>query len=277
MSFDQVSIETVKEYWNRQPCNIRHSAAPFGTKKYFDEIERRKYFVEPHIPRFAQFERWRGLKVLEIGCGIGTDTISFARAGAHVTAIDVSAKSLEVARLRARVYGLEDRIEFYEGDAENLSKFLPSKSYDLIYSFGVIHHTPDPQRVIQEIQRNFAASGTILKIMLYHRHSWKVFQILSARDQKKGSHKDEQIAYHSEAQQGCPVTYTFSRKQAASLLAPRFKITEMRIEHIFPYEISEYKEYRYKKLWYIKLLPSRFFNLLARIWGWHLCITARFD
>src|SRR5690348_1486316 len=77
--FENVSVEEVREYWNRRPCNIRHSPKPVGSKEYFDEVEARKYFVEPHIPGFAQFARWSGKRVLEIGCGIGTDTINFAR------------------------------------------------------------------------------------------------------------------------------------------------------------------------------------------------------
>src|SRR5690348_6605188 len=72
MAFEQVAITEVKEDWNRRPCNIRHSTAPVGSRQYFDEVEARKYLVESHIPRFAEFERWRGKRVLEIGCGIGT-------------------------------------------------------------------------------------------------------------------------------------------------------------------------------------------------------------
>jgi 2-polyprenyl-3-methyl-5-hydroxy-6-metoxy-1,4-benzoquinol methylase len=84
-----------------------------GTKEYFDEVEQRKYTVEPHIPPFAEFPKWANKRVLEVGCGIGTDTISFARAGARVTAVDLSPKSLDIAKHRAEVYGLSDRIEFH--------------------------------------------------------------------------------------------------------------------------------------------------------------------
>src|SRR5262249_2171598 len=111
-SFSDTALEAVQSYWNTRPCNIRHSPRAVGTREYFDEVEARKYFVEPHIPMFAEFERWRGKKVLEIGCGIGTDTINFARHGAYVTAVDLTERSLEVARKRAEVFGLQDRVRF---------------------------------------------------------------------------------------------------------------------------------------------------------------------
>src|ERR1700732_5182236 len=109
-TFKQVPIEQVQNYWDRRPCNIRHSTRPPGSREYFDEVERRKYFVEAHIPHFAEFPRWRDKRVLEIGCGIGTDSINFARNGAQVTAVDLSEKSIEMARKRADVFGLSNCI-----------------------------------------------------------------------------------------------------------------------------------------------------------------------
>src|SRR5437868_8267707 len=168
--FRDVPIGQVQQYWNSRPCNIRHSAKQIGSREYFDEVEARKYFVEPHIPAFADFPRWRGKRVLEIGCGIGTDTINFARHGALVTAVDLSEQSLAIARERAKVFGLSDRISFVQANAEQLSSVLPIGKYDLVYSFGVIHHSPHPGGVLAEARRYLERGGKV-KLMVYHRHS----------------------------------------------------------------------------------------------------------
>lgn len=272
---ESVSIEQVKDFWNQRPCNIRHSPRPVGSKEYFDEVEARKYFVEPHIPRFAQFERWQGKKVLEIGCGIGTDTINFARHGALVTAVELSGKSLEIARQRARVYGLQDRIRFYQGNAEELATFVPVEAFDLVYSFGVIHHTPHPERVVEQIC-HYVHPGSTVKIMVYHRYAWKVLWILLTYGRGQFWRIPELVARYSEAQEGCPVTYTFTRREIGALLeCYGFEVTEMWVDHIFPYRISDYVQYRYVKVWYFRWMPRPLFRWLERHFGWHLCVTAQ--
>jgi len=273
-SFLDVSVNTVRDYWNRRPCNIRHSTRPVGTKEYFDEVEARKYFVEAHIPRFAEFKRWQGKKVLEIGCGIGTDTIGFARAGAEVTAVDLSEKSLEVARQRAEVYGLSDRVRFYSGNAEELSTFVPPDTYDLVYSFGVIHHTPHPERVIEQVARYFVKPGSTVKVMVYHRWSWKVLWILLTYGKGQFWRLDEHISRHAEAQTGCPIAYTYSAEGVKKLLSP-FQVTDVFADHIFPYRIADYVQYRYVKNWYWRWMPEPLFRWFERHFGWHLCATAR--
>src|SRR5690348_18309394 len=95
------TVHDVRRYWDCRPCNIRHSQKPVGTREYFDEVERRKYFVEPHIKEFAQFDRWKNKRVLDVGCGIGTDTVNFLRAGALVWACDSSCVSLRLKIGRA--------------------------------------------------------------------------------------------------------------------------------------------------------------------------------
>lgn len=270
------TLQNVREYWDRRPCNVRHSRAPLGTRRYFDEVEARKYLVEPHIPGFAQFERWRDRSVLEIGCGIGTDTMRFARSGAAVTAVDLSPHSLSLARERARVYALEERIRFVEADAETLRRSLPPAPFDLVYSFGVLHHTPHPERALDELP-HYCRRGTTLKLMLYHRYSWKVLWILLRHGRGRFRRVDELIARHSEAQEGCPVTFVYSRTRLRRELERRgFAIEEIRVDHVFPYRIADYIEGRYVRVWYFRWVPRPFFRLFERLLGWHLCVTATF-
>ena len=274
-SFHHVPIAKVTDYWNSRPCNIRHSPQPVGSREYFDEVEARKYFVESHIPGFAEFERWKGKKVLEIGCGIGTDTVSFARRGAQVTAVDLTEKSLEVARRRATVFGLDDRIRFFQANAEKLSESVPEETYDLVYSFGVIHHTPHPERVLEEI-RKFVGPESTVKIMVYNRWSWKVLWILFAYGKGRFWKLDRLVADYSEAELGCPVTYCYSRASGRKLLEEHgFRVTDVSVDHIFPYSIPEYVQYQYKVVWYFRWMPRALFRALERTFGWHLCLTAQ--
>ena len=267
------SIEDVARYWDARPCNIRFSRAPIGSVQYFNDVEKRKYFVEPHIPSFAEFERWKGKRVLEVGCGIGTDLMNFARAGAKVTAVELSRRSLELARKRAQRFNLGDRITFYSADAEELSAVVPVEQYDLIYSFGTIHHTPQPKMVIDEL-RAYMHPQTVLKIMMYHRYSWKVLWILIRYGKGAFWKLDRLVAEYSEAQTGCPVTHMYSKKDIRKLL-DGFEIIEQQVKHIFPYSIPEYIKHEYKKVWYFRWLPNSWFRWLERRFGWHLCVTAR--
>lgn len=256
----QADVQTVRSYWNSRPCNIRHSSQPIGTKEYFDEVEKRKYFVEPHIPDFAQFERWKGKHVLEVGCGIGTDTINFARSGAFVTAVDLSEASLNLARQRANVFGIAHQISFYHGNVETLSSCVPVHSYDLVYAFGVLHHTPDPAKAIGQIKQYMNHSSE-LRLMLYAKNSWKNFMIKAGLDQP-------------EAQSGCPIAYTFDAQQVRELL-DGFNILELRQDHIFPFVIEKYVNYEYEVTPWFASMPKSMFAVLEKNLGWHLLIKAR--
>ncbi len=274
-TFRKVPIEKVRSFWDNRPCNLKHSVQPIGTKEYFDEIEARKYFVEPHLVDFADFSSVKGKKVLEIGCGIGAVAIGFARAGAEkVTAVDLSEKSLEISKKNAEACGLADKIEFFHANAEELSNYIPEEKYDLIFSFGVIHHSPNPDLILKQLASFLKPDGK-LKIMVYHRRSWKVFWILLKYGKLQFWKLDQLIARYSEAQTGCPITYAYDKDQGKKLLETSgFKIEKNDICHIFPYRIPDYVQYRYVKVWYFRFMPKVLFGFLEKKWGWHLCLTA---
>jgi SAM-dependent methyltransferase len=248
-------IEDVRAFWNNQPCNILDSSKPVATREYFDEIEARKYGEERHIPGFAQFERWKGKKVLEIGCGIGTDSVNFSRAGAELTVVDLSENSLEICRQRFEVFGLNAR--FYRGNAEELSRFVPVEPYDLIYSFGVIHHTPHPERVFEEI-RKYCGPRTELRVMLYSKWCLKVFRLILRQGKGAIWKTGELVRTYSEAQTGCPVTYCYSLREIPKLMG-NFQILQL------------YKVYVSRRL---RRLPP-LFRFLDRLLGWNILIVAK--
>jgi len=270
--FAGVSIDAVRTFWNTRPCNIRHSPQAIGTRQYFDEVEHRKYFVEPHIPAFADFARWEGKRVPEIGCGIGTDTVNFARAGAHVTALDLSDASADLARRRLDVYGLSDRVEIHVGDAEALPAILPPQTFDLVYSFGVIHHSPHPDRIVEHLRR-YMTPQSELRLMVYARVSYKLFAIMREEGVWDMSRIDELIAKNSEAQSGCPVTYTYDEAGARALLEG-FRILDLHKAHIFTWDVDAYKQYEYKKAAEWARVSDDELAALEQELGWHLLIRA---
>ena len=270
--FADVPIDAVRAFWNTRPCNIRHSPKQVGTREYFDEVEHRKYFVEAHIPGFADFARWRGKRVLEIGCGLGTDTVNFARAGAQVTAIDLSDQSAALARQRLEVFGLGDRATIHVGNAEELPDILEPQTFDLVYSFGVIHHSPHPQRIVQHV-RQYMTPESELRLMVYSRISYKLFWIMKEEGIWDMSRIDELIARNSEAQTGCPVTYTYTDETVRTLLQG-FRVLDVRKTHIFTWGIEPYKKYEYQKAAEWANVSDTELASLERELGWHLLVKA---
>ena len=97
-----MDIDAVYNFWNDRPCNIKHSDKDIGTKEYFEEVTKRKYLVESHIINFANFPKYKNKNVLEVGCGIGTAAQSFIENGAIYTGLDLSDKSIEIAKKKIR-------------------------------------------------------------------------------------------------------------------------------------------------------------------------------
>ena len=253
------TINEVENYWDSRPCNIKHSNAEVGTIEYFNEVERRKYFVEPHIKDFAKFDNWSGKQVLEVGCGIGTDAVNFARGGAVYTGIELSNESLSLAKKRFELFELTGT--FLKGNAEELGNFLEDIKYDLIYSFGVLHHTPNLSLALKQI-RNYCHEKSKVKIMVYASNSYKQKMIEASLDQP-------------EAQYGCPIANTYGKVEIIEILKESgFKTTSIGQSHIFPYQVEPYKNYKYLKQPWFETMPVEVFEVLEKNFGWHLLIDA---
>ena len=158
----------VKAFWNRRSCDTHHTQSQKFTREYFEQIEEWRYTDQPFIHSFAQFTRYRGKRVLEVGFGAGTDFIQWLRAGALVSGVDLTEEALANLTHRIQEYALPEAESLKVADAENLP--FPSNSFDLGYSWGVLHHTPDTEKALAELVRVVRPGGEI-KIMLYNRHS----------------------------------------------------------------------------------------------------------
>jgi SAM-dependent methyltransferase len=176
--------QQVQGFWDEQSCNTEVAQAATLSREYFEEIEAFRYFDQPFIHAFAQFTRYRSKKVLEVGFGAGTDFIQWLRAGALVSGVDLTAQALKHVQSRIAVYGLPAPEKLQTADAETLP--FPSDTFDLGYSFGVLHHTPDTERALRDLVRVIRPGGQ-LKIMLYNRRSifvlnrWVRFGLLKGR------------------------------------------------------------------------------------------------
>jgi ubiquinone/menaquinone biosynthesis C-methylase UbiE len=156
----------VRDYWNQQSCDTQVAQSAKFSREYFEEIERFRYFDQAFIHSFAQFTRYHGKQVLEVGFGAGTDFIQWLRAGAKLSGIDLTLEGLANVQHRISAYGLPEPETLRVADAENLP--FPENTFDLGYSFGVLHHSPNTERALAELVRVVKPGGEI-KVMLYNR------------------------------------------------------------------------------------------------------------
>jgi ubiquinone/menaquinone biosynthesis C-methylase UbiE len=256
-----------REQWGENPCGA-HVAREyeFGTREYFDAIEEYRYRdYAPWMKQVIGFNRYGGKRVLEVGCGTGTDLLQFARGGACVTGIDLTPRSIEIARRRFEVYGCAG--EFAIGDAENLG--FPDESFDAVYSFGVLHHTPDTKRAVGEAHRVLRRGGRAI-VMIYHRSSLYYWGGLAL---KRGVLKGE-LLKRSPAEmmsryveytetEGRPLVKAYTRGEARRLF-DGFSDCKISVNQLTRKELGPAG----------RVLPENAFRWLAQNLGWNLIITA---
>lgn len=251
--------QRIQDYWNNQPCNIKHSKNSPGTLEFFQDVSARRYQVEPHISEFAGFYLWQGRQVLEIGPGIGSDAAEFARNGADYYGIDYSEESVKLAQQRFRVEQLEGT--FVCGDASNPDSYRDLPGMDLVYSYGVIHHFPAIDRIIDNVY-DILKPGGEFRFMVYARNSWKQAMINRGLDQY-------------EAQAGCPYAKSYSKNDIYDLLGDKFHVERLRQDHCFMYNVEAYKQGRYELEPWFEAMPQAMREAVREYLGWHLLVKAR--
>ncbi len=245
--------DTVRSYWQAQPCNTEVGKSPRQTRAWFDEIEQSRYEREPFIHSFAQFTRWRGKKVLEIGCGAGTDSLQFARAGAELTSIDLTPAAVELTQDRLALYGVTGEVRL--ADAEALP--FEAGSFDMVYSWGVLHHTPDTGRAIDEVYRVLQPGGRFV-IMLYNRRSvvtWRLYLKYGLRAGRPFRSIGDVLSHHVESLG----TKAYTRRELRRMFS-RFEAVQVQ-SVLTPYDTRR--------------LPAGMAAWLPQAWGWFTVITGR--
>jgi ubiquinone/menaquinone biosynthesis C-methylase UbiE len=256
-----------QEQWGANPCGA-HVAKEFafGTREYFDAIEDYRYNIyAPWMKQLIGFDNYSGKRLLEVGCGTGSDSLQFARGGVIFTGVDLTPRSIEIARKRFEVY--QQQGEFVLSDAENLD--FPDENFDVVYSFGVIHHTPDTERAATEIHRVLKRGGKAI-VMVYHRASlyyWGGIILkrgLLRGELLKASPNELMSRYveHTETG-GRPLVKAYTRSEVRKMFS-MFSDCKVEVNQLTRPELGILGH----------VMPESMFQWLARNFGWNLIITA---
>jgi ubiquinone/menaquinone biosynthesis C-methylase UbiE len=263
MSLTTVRKEEVREFWNADPCGTRYLEGKEG----FDAHARARYAMEPYIFDFAQFQGARGLKVLEIGVGMGADYLEWLKAGALATGVDLSAASIERARRRCQLAGYQPDLRV--SDAEQLP--FADDTFDVVYSYGVMHHSPNTSKCIREAWRVLKQEGQA-RIMVYHHPSITGAMLWLRYGIFRGKSLRQSVFDHLES----PGTKTYTRNEVLSLLGG-FKDVQMKLafspgDLLLNQPSPRFESAFYRIVW--KLFPRTLLRKFGRRWGLFLLITA---
>ena len=243
-------VRKVADFWTRNVNAERImgrevTAHERGSEAYFVDLEAQRYRSHRHLPGWIA-SMVPGSNVLEVGCGIGLDSVRMAQHGLHVTAVDLTVVGPSTARRRAGGNNVD--ASYLCSDAEHLP--FPDATFDYVYSFGVMHHAPDTQTCVDEAYRVLKPGGQAL-IMLYHRHSLNELV-----------HRILRVPFE-ERDELCPVVRRFTLNETRAMFA-RFAQVDVRPEYAFGEG--------YGRLF--RWTPLPIYRWLSRHFGWHLMIRA---
>lgn len=289
-----VSVSDVKDYWNLNPCQS-HLSHETDRREYFEEISRRRFCGrEWHVPIVAQFGAFEGKDVLEIGCGIGTDGMEFAKRGARYVGIDLAPSAIKLARERFALFNVEGRFE-----VANAEERIPfgDEAFDHIYSFGVIHHSPKTQAIVDEMYRVLRPGGTFT-VMVYNRSSinyrieimllrrafrlllypknmprllskvtgfaeWKLVDHQRRLRAGRRMSREEWVSMNTDGPH-CPLAKVYNRREAAEIF--------WRFRHVRQ-EVWEFNSDHWPFI--RRLIPLSVERAIGRVWGWHRMVYGR--
>jgi ubiquinone/menaquinone biosynthesis C-methylase UbiE len=247
--------DRVRSFWEVAPCGTNIPEVrdlQTHSREWFDEVERFRYSQEPFIHAVAQFTCHRGKKILEVGVGAGTDHLQWARAGARCYGVDLTDAAIETTAKRLEVYGFSSNLQRI--DAERLP--FPDASFDLVYSWGVIHHSEVPAQIVGEIHRVLRPGGMFVG-MMYARRSltalrvWLRHGLVTGRPWRSFS----EVLWHHMESLG---TKAYTVSELRTMFA-RFSSTEFE-KYLTPYDTRRWPA------WTHWLLPD---------WlGWFIAIRA---
>jgi len=212
--------ERVRRFWDAASCGEEAYALGDSPRARYEAHARSRYSLEPFIRSFARFDEGRERDVLEIGVGMGADHLEWAKSGPHsLTGIDLTPRAIEHARARFHIYGLHSDLRV--ADAEQLP--FADESFDLVYSYGVLHVSPDTPRAVQEVRRVLRPGG-VARVMVYHKWSmvgymlWLRYALMAGRPTRTLA---DVYAHHLES----PGTKAYTVREARGLFAGFSRVT----------------------------------------------------
>jgi SAM-dependent methyltransferase len=267
----EIEIGRVKQFWEKNPVAAAGIAAELGTAEYFRAFDamREDDGCEPYAlsEKIHGYSSAGGLRVLDVGCGNGYVLFQYARNGAEVTGVDLTAAAVDLSRKRFALGGL--RGTFVEIDGKHL--LFPDDHFDIVCSMGVLHHISNPQPTVDEIYRVLKPDGRLI-VMLYHRYSWKNLVLLRLRRllDPKFRGLTQQEALNMNDGDECPLALVYSRGEAARLFHRfaniEFSLTLLSWKQLFMLPLLVKLAERF--------LPPSSESWPARLMGWNLNIHA---
>lgn len=167
MELESESLEQVLDFWEKNLCGSQFSSADAYTESFYKEYTALRYRKTHHLNDVIDWTSAKDKKLLEVGLGIGADSVRWAQNGAYYSGIDLTSLAVEATQKHFKICGLKGNIE--KGNAENM--VFDDASFDMVYSHGVLHHTENIRKALSEISRVLKPNGEFI-VMLYAKGSF---------------------------------------------------------------------------------------------------------